>query len=260
MSVNPSYTQDEIQPLETMNKMTWYKIALSAGLVALLMSGCSSEKAESENAGDWLLQRQLESISPTGDMDFFMQPESDDFAAIPQDPNNPLSTEKVALGKLLFHETGLGIHPEEDFNMEAFSCASCHHARAGFQAGIVQGMGDGGMGFGVDGEGRVPSPDYAEADIDVQQVRTPSALNSAYQINMLWNGQFGATGMNIGTEAMWTADTPKETNHLGYEGVETQAIAGLGVHRMDIDEQLMTDLGYKAMFDDVFADFPAVSR
>ena len=37
---------------------------------------------------------------------------------------------------------------------------------------------------------------------------------------MLWNGQFGATSLNEGTEALWTEGTPKEKNHLGFEGLE----------------------------------------
>ncbi|NNK80142.1 MAG: cytochrome-c peroxidase, partial [Flavobacteriales bacterium] len=199
------------------------------------MSGCQGEEKETDSGmSDYLLKRTLSDASPTGNINYFVLPESDDLNSIPQDPNNPLTDDKVALGKLLFHETGLGIHPENESSWKTFSCATCHHARAGFQAGVVQGLSDGGMGFGFAGEGRIPDPLYAEEEIDVQQIRTPSALNSAYQVNMLWNGQFGATGMNVGTESQWTAGTPKETNNLGYEGVETQAIAGLGVHRMDI--------------------------
>lgn len=50
---------------------------------------------------------------------------------------------------------------------------------------------------------------------------------------MLWNGQFGATGPNVGTESEWTIGTPKEVNTLGFEGIESQA--GLDVHRLEID-------------------------
>ena len=65
-------------------------------------------------------------------------------------------------------------------------------------------------------------------------------LNVAYQKVMLWNGQFGATSVNTGTESQWTADTPIETNFLGFEGLETQAIAGLGVHRMKVNPEFFT--------------------
>jgi cytochrome c peroxidase len=47
----------------------------------------------------------------------------------------------------------------------------------------------------------------------------------AYQDVMLWNGQFGGTGTNAGTEDNWTIDTPKEANNFGFQGVETQVIA-----------------------------------
>lgn len=34
----------------------------------------------------------------------------------------------------------------------------------------------------------------------------------AYQPNVLWNGQFDAGGVKIGTEDSWTLNTPKEDN------------------------------------------------
>ena len=139
-----------------------------------------------------------------------------------------------------------------------YSCASCHFASAGFQAGRFQGIAEGGTGFGINGESREANIQYLEEDLDVQPVKSPSVMNTAYQKIMLWNGQFGATGLNTGTESAWTFDTPKETNFLGFEGVETQAIAGLKVHRMDIDEDnsVIEDLGYKTMFDEAFSNVP----
>ena len=77
-------------------------------------------------------------------------------------------------------------------------------------------------------------------------------MNGAWQPNMLWNGQFGATHLNVGTESQWAAETPKEVNHLGYEGLETQAIAGLTVHRMDIDEDFCNTTSYKEYFEKAF--------
>ena len=193
---------------------------------------------------------------------YYTMPSSSDLNNIPQDPKNPLSVEKVELGKLLYHETGLGISPMMPDNEGQFSCASCHFASAGFQANRIQGISEGGQGFGINGEGRIKDPDFNEADMDVQPLRTPSAMNLAYQTNLLWNGQFGATGVNIGTEANWTPDTPIETNNLGYEGLETQAIAGLKVHRMDIDAlpEIIENLGYKPMFDAAFSDVPVAER
>jgi cytochrome c peroxidase len=144
--------------------------------------------------------------------------------------------------------------------MYTYSCASCHHVDAGFQAGRVQGIGDGGMGFGIKGEARTPSPHYGMDELDVQPIRTPSALNVAFQPNMLWNGQFGATHLNEGTEAQWTEGTPKAVNYLGYQGVEIQAIAGLEVHRMEINEDLISMRHYAKYFDIAFADIPKEER
>lgn len=209
---------------------------------------------------DQQLQNALEQKAGRDGLRDFQLPASNELDRIPQDPRNPLTAEKVALGKLLYHETGLGIAPLKEIGSTTYSCASCHLAAAGFQAGRVQGIGEGGIGIGMRGEGRQKAPAYQGEDLDVQPIRSPTTLNVAYQRNMLWNGQFGATGMNAGTESQWTPGTPKETNHLGYEGVETQAIAGLEVHRQVVTEDLMADLGYKDMFDEVFSDWPADER
>ena len=138
----------------------------------------------------------LTSQSATG-LDHFILPASTDFAKIPQDPNNPITTEKVELGKHLYHETGLAISPKLEAGRFSYSCASCHHSRAGFQAGRKQGIGEGGLGFGLAGAGRQPDSRYLLDSIDVQPIRTPTVLNTAYQKNTLWNGQFGATELNV---------------------------------------------------------------
>ena len=44
----------------------------------------------------------------------FVLPESNDFTNIPQDPNNPITTNKVDLGRLLYHETGLALNPMKE--------------------------------------------------------------------------------------------------------------------------------------------------
>ncbi|HXL55198.1 MAG TPA: cytochrome c peroxidase, partial [Chitinophagaceae bacterium] len=61
----------------------------------------------------------------------FILPESDHYDSIPQDPLNPLTSEKVELGKLLFHEAKLGGNPRFSEGLYTYSCASCHHAEAG---------------------------------------------------------------------------------------------------------------------------------
>ena len=126
---------------------------------------------------------------------------------------------------------------------------------------MAQGIGEGGRGFGFAGEGRSLDPAYLPDSIDVQPIRTPTALNVAYQEVVLWNGALGATGVNVGTNANWTAGTPKEDNHLGYEGPETQAIAGFKVHRLDVDEAwLASDATYGQLFAEAFPHLPQINR
>jgi len=193
-------------------------------------------------------------------MSAFRLPQPEELDKIPQDPLNPLTEAKVKLGKFLYHETGLAVDPRNPVSMYTYSCASCHHAKAGFQASMQQGIAEGGIGFGQKGEERRKNENYIDLQVDVQPLRSPSTLNVAYQTNMLWNGQFGATGVNTGTEHLWTEFTPKETNKLGYEGVEIQAIAGLSVHRQDTDSALINGTVYKQWFDEAFSTIPQDKR
>jgi len=205
-----------------------------------------------------LLQSQL--VQLYGSTDKLKLPQGDSYSNIPSDPKNPLTIEKIELGKLLFHETSLALNPKLESGKNTYSCASCHQSKAGFQSGLKQGIGEGGKGFGNFGEGRIMSSKYDVTEIDVQPIRSPTILNSAYQKLMLWNGQFGATGPNEGTESQWTEGTPKATNTLGFEGVETQAIAGIDVHRLKIDSTFIADSQYRALFDAAFGHIPQEKR
>lgn len=239
------------------------KSMICSFLLLLVITGCQREEEDNQTpktALDLILADKLRQNADGEGLSKYMLPLDGQLDQIPQDPNNPLTAEKVSLGKLLFHETALGLSPMHVENEGTYSCASCHFASAGFQAGRHQGISDGGIGFGVNGEGRMPDPTYELSELDVQPIRTPSALNSAYQKVNLWNGQFGAVGPNVGTEAEWTPDTPKETNNLGFEGVETQAIAAMTVHRLDMDENICDNLGYRELFDAAFPDVPESER
>ena len=230
---------------------------LSLVMVSSLLVACLKENKEvMVTATDQELSDLLNLKSPNNSKAYYQLPNSNDFGAIPQDPNNPLSAAKVALGKLLFHETGLGTKPHFDGSMEAYSCASCHHAGAGFQAGALQGLGDGGVGFGMNGEGRTAHPDCPEDSLDVQPIRSPSVLNIAYQEVILWNGQFGAQGINRNTSGQWTEGTPKAVNKLGFQGTEIQAIAGFDVHRMGVNTDLFKATQYEKMFQDAYGILP----
>jgi len=234
--------------------MKKFVFALICGL--LLFSCNPDHDFVSEEFEEATLDERLKEllIQEGGSLEHFILPKNTDFNAIPQDPKNPITREKVELGKLLFHETGLAVKSNFEDNMSTYSCASCHHKDAGFQANVPQGIGDGGMGYGAHGEGRVFNPLCDEEKIDVQPIRSPSTLNIAYQTNILWNGQFGATHLNEGTEDTWAYDTPLEANHLGYQGVETQAVAGLDVHRfgLSITKEFIESTVYKELFQVAF--------
>lgn len=228
-------------------------------VIAGLLAGCDLFGGGGDD--DPELDEQLETVLNDAAQDVhnsnmaaFNMPLSDDFAAIPQDPNNPITEVKVILGQRLYHETGLLTDNVLPQGAGTASCASCHNADAGFQAGRIQGVGEGGLGFGQRGEGRINDPAYQIDQLDVQPIRTPTAMNGAYQIVNLWNGQFGATGPNTGTESQWAEGTPIFTNFLGFEGLETQAIAGLSVHRMgSVEESVVaTNEVYTKLFDQAF--------
>lgn len=240
------------------------KAGIGVCCALVILSSCSDSSSPQQGDLDGLnsaLEQQLLQSAGGKGIAFFTMPESGNFTAIPQDPRNPLSKEKVDLGKLLYHETALLAKPKFTGGMQTGSCASCHHAAAGFQANMAQAIGEGGSGFGTAGESRVRDPQCAIEFLDVQPIRTPSAMNMAWQTNILWNGQFGATGINIGTESQWTKGTPKENNTLGYEGLETQAIAGQDVHRLSIDLSGIAQMEvYRTMFAAAFPNEPAETR
>lgn len=222
----------------------------------LFILSCKKETNLSELDGQ--IENLLNNLSAEG-KEAFILPESNDLLNIPQDPKNPLTQQKIDLGRMLFHETGLAVNPIHPENEGTYSCASCHFASAGFQANRHQGIADGGAGFGRNGLDRTVAGNYEFNELDVQPIRTPSAMNGAFQKNNLWNGQFGGTGVNTGTEARWTPDTPLETNTLGFEGLEIQAIAGLKVHRMGDIETFLKEF-YRDDFDAAFPESPVDNR
>ena len=202
------------------------------------------------------LKDMMGTTSPTGSYEGYILPESDDFLNIPQDPSNPVTAEKVELGKFLYHETGMTSSENNQTDMDnTWSCASCHNGQNGFKSGIRQGIGEGGVGF----DHRMIADGVNPEDIDVQPVTSPTVLNTAFQEVMLWNGQFGnviAGNVNVGIDPdrHFTEGTPKEANLRNFAGLETQAVAGLGVHRMGDTENsiLRTNETYRKMFTDAY--------
>lgn len=216
---------------------------------------------ESYASLDEELDAKLSEASDGQGLSYFILPDENDLVNIPQDPQNPLTPEKVELGKLLFHETAIGRNPKKEDQAGTYSCASCHHAAAGFQAGVRQGIGEGGIGFGQKGEDRRVDPNYGFDFLDIQPIRTPSTLNTAYQDIMLWNGQLGNVPLNEGTEDKWALRSPKALNFLGFEGLETQAIAGIDIHRQEIDEHFVEQFPeYKLLFDRAFPEYSEEER
>lgn len=165
----------------------------------LMMLSCAPEKEDQTalNKIDHELLEILKSQSPNSDISFLRFRVLKNSQRFHRTQKSHYKR-KVVLGGFLFHETALGVEGKDPSLKGTFSCASCHHAGAGFQAGTFQGIGEGGLGFGVRGEMRKSKTGFNEPD--VQPLRSPTAMNGAYQKNQLWNGQFGATHLNNGTE------------------------------------------------------------
>ena len=130
---------------------------------------------------------------------------------------------------------------------------------AGFLPGRVQGIADGGYGFGIHGSTRFLLDNYNESDLDAQGVRPLTTMNVAYMTNTLWSGLFGAHHVNEGTEDVWVG-TLQEVNHLGFIGLESQNIEGVRLHRLAVNEHVLNDLGYKKYFDAAFPDIDESER
>ena len=242
---------------------------MSVVAITVLISACddndSSSGSDMEESLSEQLANQLNSASGGTGIESLIFPDSDDFENIPQDPSNPLTAEKVALGRALYHETALATNGVNDSLAGTWSCASCHHVAAGFKSGVIQGVAEGGEGFGVAGEARVLALGFDKDSTDptlvpdVQPVTSPSVLNTAYQEVMLWNGQFGNViggNVNIGLadNILATPDTPKAENSRQLAGLEIQAIAGLGVHRLNVEQNsvLQTNTEYQALFESAY--------
>lgn len=224
-------------------------------LITISLFSCTNDKLEDPT--DSQLFQRLSEVAPNGNPDHFILPPDRDVSTIPADPQNPLSQEKVQLGQFLFFETGLAVAPVQGIGEGTYSCASCHVPDAGFMPGARQGIGEGGLGFGENGERRLNDINYDISQLDVQGARPLSLINVAFSTNTSWNGQFGAHGINIGTEDVWDLDEATETNHFGFEGIESQNIEGLKLHRMLVTKELMDELRYTPLFD---AAFPEVDE
>jgi len=231
------------------------------GVVVLILSvGCSKDVADSDVQRDINLKRQISQISHTGSYTKYILPDQGDWDNIPQDARNPLSDVKVELGKMLFFETGLAMDAKFNEGIGTYSCGSCHLPSAGMRPGAPQGVADGGVGYGVNGESRLKEGAYQESDLDVQSARPLSLINVAFVTNTFWNGQFGGGGSNVGTEGVWDLLEETELNHLGYEAIETQNFEGILTHRIQVNKELLDKYGYTELFDEAFPDIQVEQR
>lgn len=205
------------------------------------------------------MDKELERL--LGDKHKFELPAPSEFGKIPQSEANPISQEKIDLGKLLFFEPVFGVEAAHYQGLQTFSCGSCHIPSAGFRPGRKQGIADGGYGFGSHGESRIKLPIYEENEIDAQGARPLSVLNVAFVSNSMWNGSFGSDKANVGTEQMWGVFDPGTAiNHERLGNLEGQNIEGLKVHRLLYTKELVETYGYKEMFDKAFGDVPVSER
>lgn len=234
-----------------------YKIAVAIMSVVLLLAGC-----QFDNLGNYLddqLEYAIQQKAATGALDYYIFPESDDYQNLPnQDPANPITAAKVKLGNLLFFETGLAQASINENCYESYSCSSCHIPSAGFLPGRIQGVADGGWGYGENGSSRVLAPMYTEEELDAQGTRPMNPLNAGYSTVTLWSGLFGAGGPNEGTEEYWTGLA--EVNHTGYQGLEAQNIEGFDLHRLEINEKVLEEYAYRELYDLAFPDFTEAER
>jgi cytochrome c peroxidase len=227
-------------------------------LLLLLVSACSTD--ELPDPLDHQLYSRLQELSPNHDAHFFKQPSGEDLNKIPAGFANPITAEKIALGQMLFFETGLAKDAMKGSGEGTYSCGTCHVPSAGFMPGRLQGIADGGVGFGLNGESRSQMNDYEEEELDVQGARPLSVLNVAYVTNTGWSGKFGAGFANEGTEDAWNEENGNEVNHMGLDGLEAQNIEGTQLHRMRITEGWLDTLGYLPLYDAAFPDFSKSER
>ncbi len=241
-------------------KLTTKRAHFCLLIAGLLMFSCTKDISDETVKQDIELKRLLSNAAPSGDYRFYIVPTDDELEKVPQDPRNKLTEVKVELGKLLFYETGIALDARYPEGIGTYSCASCHIPEAGFRPGSAQGVADGGRGFGFNGESRLKNSLYKENEIDVQSARPLVLINVAHVTNTMWNGSFGAQGVNIGTEEVWKLDKGTERNNLGYEALETQNFEGIIVHRLTTDKNIVQRLGYKNLYDQAFPELDEDQR
>lgn len=238
-----------------------------AGVTDCLETGCGSTtiRPDELNTGpsdkerlEDTLRASLNGQSGGLGLSAFTLPESDNYAALPQDPLNPITAAKVELGRMFFHDNRFALNGFSDQD-PSWSCSTCHTVANGFKPGIAQGIGEGGQGVGVDRRlsfGFDPlAADGSNNKPDMQPIAVPSILNVAFQEVVLWNGQLGnaSNGLvnsSLASNIVEPQNLPSSVNSHQLAGIESQAIAGQLVHRLRFTENspLQNLASYRAMW------------
>lgn len=200
--------------------------------LVLPMLGChevASKPAEGDDTSAPSLAAQLwAELDDPSEFILPAMPTDGDFSAFPQDPKNPITTEKVVLGRELFFEPGLAAIPWHEGGYHRFSCASCHDPLASFGSGtaVGRGFGEGGTG---DLANRVVQDIYLEDPADLDICR----LNEMRVMNVAWRGPRGGwEGMLDGVDPSLPGVSPNHLIETGYSGMEGFVYGVLDQHRM----------------------------
>ena len=246
------------------------KLLLLSLSFLLVLSSCSKEDSytaiegtNSENdtftsAIDLELLRNIQNFSSLEELKL---PDSNSFTKIPQDPRNIITQEKVNLGRLLVHDNGTAANPKLNSKLFTYACASCHPVASSFYSGNKQGIGEGGIGFGIAGEARVIDTNIPLDSIDILPIKVPTLLNLAYQDVMLSSGSLGGTGINL--EHINKGDNPTDfqDNLLGFQGLETQGMSGQPAHGLLAFSKFLENFPqYKELFDRAFPNLTPLQR
>ncbi|MCP4522222.1 MAG: cytochrome-c peroxidase [Cytophagales bacterium] len=128
-------------------------------LVSYLLFSCSSSTEPQQNQNTTLSkERQLENIRYLAQQKFKALPE------VANNPSNPITPAKIALGKLLYYDVRLSKNGTQ-------SCNSCHNLSS----------------FGVDNLPTSPGDGGQNGDRN-----SPSVINAAYHFTQFWDGRAGS--------------------------------------------------------------------
>jgi len=240
-----------------------FRFGILGFLVLGFLSSCTEEPTIEEEAIDLdkELTESLINAAPNGRFFHWIIADENELHYLPnQDPHNPVTREKVKLGKFLFFETGMAQDAKDERSYETYSCATCHIPEAGFLPGRFQGVADGAHGFGFQGSVREVIPGFDPDSVDAQGIRPLTVLNVAYMTNTLWSGLFGSDYVNEGTDEYWPDDELAYVNQLGYTGLESQNIEGVLLHRMSVNDRVLDDFNYREQFDLAFPELDTAHR